>query len=378
MDWWKQRLVDASALVALLGLAFVVGGVVLWYLEVAPAAESVHAVLYTLVTHVLFGAIVLVLGIDIERSELNPEERFSVLAWCYGGFTLMVALSVWGHLGSILDGTLTVAFASDFVMFASLGGAFGVVTGINWGRATRNRHLAEQNKDHRDTLALLTRLVSHDIRNDMAIIYGYTDILTEQVDEEGRHFVEVIQSRIDDTVRLLEDTSTLVKSIDEERTFEPIDLSTILEQEVATIRENHPRVTVDAEIPPDLTVNADSLLQQLFSNLLQNAVFHNGPEDLVIDVTAQQIDHTSEVVISDNGTGVPPELRERCFELGEQGEGSEGDGIGLYLVSRLADIYGGAVTLEESSTGGARFRVSLPTASHDESDGPLADRAVPA
>lgn len=358
---WKYRIVNASVIVALLGLVFVIGGVAFWYLELVQTADSAQHALFELVVHVLFGGIILILGIHIERSELLPEERFAVMVWCYGGFTLMFALSVWGHIDSILGGELTTAFASDFVVFTSLGGAFGVIAGVNWGRATKNKILAEENEEQRETLALLTRLVSHDIRNDMAIIEGYADLLTEHVDEEGASHVETIQGRIDETVQLLEDASALVKSIDEDREFERINLSNVLDQQVTTIAEDHPNVDLDIEIPTGIVIDADSLIHQLFSNLLQNAVFHNNPENLTIHVTAEEVDDSVEITISDNGTGIPPGVRESCFELGEQGPESNGDGIGLYLVSRLADIYGGSVELDESPSGGARFSVSLPT-----------------
>lgn len=360
MDGWRRRLVDASAFVALLGLVFVVAGVALWYLELVRVTDSIHRALFELVMHVLFGGVILVLGIHIERSELQPEEQFAVLVWCYGGFTLMFVLSVWGHLGSILDGRLTVTFASDFVVFTSLGGAFGVVSGINWGRASRNRALAERNEEQSETLALLTRLVSHDIRNDMAIIKGNAEILTKYVDDEATSRVELIQERIDETVQLLEDASTLVKSLDKEREFERINLSTVLQEEVATIAADHPDVDLETEIPAGITVEADDLVRQLFSNLLQNAVFHNDAADLTVRVSAERTDDRVDVTVSDDGRGIPAELRERCFELGEQGPDSGGDGIGLYLVSRLADVYEGSVELAESPAGGARFRVSLP------------------
>lgn len=313
----------------------------LWYVELAPAAETLHRALFDLVLHVLFGGVILALGVHIERSELLPEERFAVIAWCYGGFTLMFALSVWGHFGAILDGDLTVSFASDFVVFTSLGGAFGVISGINWGRATRNGLLAERNEEQRETLALLTKLLSHDIRNDMSIVDGYADILTEYTDEEGRFYVEGIRDRIDETDQLLADANALVKSLDEEREFERIDLSNVLEREVTTLAESYPNVDLETDIPAGITVEADSLIHQLFSNLLQNAVFHNDVEGLTIRVTAARSGDTTEVSVSDDGKGISPEVREMCFELGKQGPESEGDGIGLYLVSRLADVYGG-------------------------------------
>lgn len=363
MEGWREQVANASVLVALLGLGFVTAGVTLWYTELVAAAESTAELLYLLVMHVLFGGVVLALGLHIEQSQLESEAQFSVIVWCYGGFTLMFALSVWGHLDGILAGQLTVEFASDFVMFSSLGGAFGVIAGVTAGRAEKNRRLAEQTKEQRETLSLLTRLVSHDLRNDLAVISGYTDMIDEHVDEEGEPYVEIIDNRITEAVGLLEDTSTLVKSITDDRELEPVDLSATLTQEVAKIRENHPEVTLETEIADDLTVTADSLLAQLFGNLLSNAVFHNDPESLTIWVTATTDEEMTEVVVSDSGTGIDPEFRERCFKLGEQSPDSNGDGIGLYLVSRLAKIYNGSVDLDESDAGGARFTVTIPRAS---------------
>jgi signal transduction histidine kinase len=361
MDGWRHRLVDGSVLVALLGLIFVIGGVGLWYLELVPRADSLHAVLFDLVMHVLFGGVILALGVHIERSELAPRERFSVIIWCYGGFTLMFALSVLGHLGSILNGVLTLAFVSDFFVFASLGGAFGSIAGVNRGRAIRNETLAEENREQSETLAMLTRLLSHDIRNDLAVILSYTELLTEHVDEEGQSHIEVVQNRVGDTVRLLKDASTLVKSLDDEKEFEIIDLSAVLDKQVKEIREDHSDVEIESEIPSGITIEADSLVHQLFSNLLQNAVFHNDNEDLTINVTAEQNGDSVDVTVSDNGKGIPPEMSETCFELGKKGTGSEGDGIGLDLVSRLPDIYFGSFEADDSPIGAVRLLSSPPT-----------------
>jgi signal transduction histidine kinase len=360
MEGWRRRLIDASALVALLGLVYVVGGVTLWVTELAPESETAHRALYQLVVQVLFGGVILALGVHVERSELRPEERFSVLVWCYGGFTPMFLLSAWGHLGAIIEGAYTVAFVSDFVVFTSLGGAFGVIVGLNRGRATKNRLLAERNEDQRETLALLTRLVSHDIRNDMAIGKGYAEIVAEHVAEEDDYAVEVIQTRVENTIELLEDASTLVKTLDEDREFEPIDLSRVLRKEVRSLQESHPTVEVATDVEPAITVRADRLLQQVFSNLLGNAVAHNDADDLSITVRAWRDGSWATVEIDDDGRGISPEDRERLFELGEEGADSDGDGIGLYLVSRLAEIYGGDGDVEESPAVGARFRVRLP------------------
>jgi two-component system OmpR family sensor kinase len=360
MEGWKQRLIDGSVIVAFLGLAFVLGGVTLWFLELRPAADAVNTALFDLIMHVLFGGVILVLGVHIERSRFPPKERFEVIAWCYGGFALMVILSVLGHLDAILNGTLTPAFVSDFVVFSSLGGAFGIIAGLNSRRAIRNETLAERNKEQSETLALLTRVMSHDIRNSMTIIRSYTGRLNEQVTGEAQSDIDSIQERSDETVRLLEDISALVESLETEKEFERIDLSAVLNEEVATIRSEYPDVDVQTDIQPAIHVEADQIIHQLFANLLQNAVVHNEEDDLRIDVQLTRVEDDIVVTISDNGHGIEPEMRETLFELGEQGQESDGDGMGLYLVSRLANSYGGAVEVGESPDGGARFRIELP------------------
>lgn len=362
MGGYSGNRIDGSELVAALGLVFVVAGVTLWSQSVLPNTNAIQAVLYELVVHVLFGGIILVLGVHIERSELAHEERFTVMVWCFSGFLFFLALAVWSELGALLSGEFSAAFVSQVVQLGSMGGAFGVIAGVNHGRSERNRRLAERNDDQRETLVLLTRLLRHDIRNDMMAINGHADIVAEHVDPEGESSLEIIQRRSDAIVRLLRDTDTLVETLGAEREFERVDLSTVLDDELASIADSHPDVAIDADVPNGLWVVADGLVHQLFSNLLGNAVAHNDTEELTVRVEAERNGDTVETIVADSGSGIPETYREEFFELGEQGEGSDGDGLGLYLVSRLADVYGGEVTLDDAPEGGARFRVELPAA----------------
>ncbi|MFW6152774.1 MAG: sensor histidine kinase [Halobacteriota archaeon] len=361
------RAIDGSELVALLGLVFVVSGVLLWWHEILPLTDAIYESLYELVMHVLFGGVILALGLHLERSELPRAERREVMIWCFAGFLFLFGLVIWASIESLADASVTLAFASDVVTFGSLGGAFGAIAGVNAGRAERNALLAAENEEQRETLVLLTRLLRHDIRNDMAIITGHAEVLGEHVKPEGRDSLTIIQERSNTIGRLLRDTDTLVKTLGEEREYTDIDLSSVIEEELARIRTNHPAVEVRATMPDELVVTADGLIHQLFSNLLQNAVFHNDEHDLRLEVLANRTDReTIEISVRDNGDGIDEELRETCFELGERGPGSDGDGIGLYLVSRLASVYGGTIELLDSPEGGAQFDITLPAATITE------------
>lgn len=75
-------------------------------------------------------------------------------------------------------------------------------------------------------------------------------------------------------------------------------------------------------------------------------------------------------MISDNGSGIDPGIRDTCFELGEHGPHSDGEGIGLYLVSPLAYLYDGAIELEKSPSGGAQFDIRFPVSGSVAADTP--------
>lgn len=369
MDRYRHRGSGGSELVAALGLVFVLGGVVLWWESLLPASGSVQGALHELVMHVLFGGVILALGVHLERSDLDPADRFAVMAWCFSGFVFLLALAVWGHAEALVAGGVTLAFVSDVLVLGSMGGAFGVIAGVNHGRATRNARLADRVEDQRETLVLLTRLLRHDIRNDMNVILGNAERLSAALCDRDLDPLDVIRHRSEAIVRLLSDTDALVETLDGPREFERTDLSRVLRAEVAGVADSNPEVRFRTEIPHGLTVIADGLVHQLFSNLLENAVAHNDPEGLTVRVEAVDRGDAVEVVVADDGVGIPAELREDCFELGEQGTDSSGDGLGLYLVSRLADVYGGGVELGESDGGGARFQVTLPAATAAASGG---------
>lgn len=363
LESFERVSLDGSVLVAALGLVFVLSGVAFWSQSLLPAADTIPAALYELVMHVLFGTVILLLGIHIERSELVPEERREVILWCFSAFLFFFWLAVWSELDAVLSARLTRELVSNVVVFGSIGGAFGTIIGVNRGRATRNEILAERTEEQRETLELLTRLLRHDIRNDMQAINGHAEFLKEEeISEDGESSLSVIQQRSDAILRLLEDTSTLLETLGSDRELRPIVVRRIVDQEVTSIRDSHPDVTVETDIPDDVRVVADGLLHQLFLNLLSNAVEHNEPEGLEIRVEARVREETVDITVSDNGTGIPDEVKERCFDLGERGPGSSGDGLGLYLVSRLADVYGGSVSVGDAEGGGARFDIRLPTA----------------
>jgi two-component system, OmpR family, sensor kinase len=105
-------------------------------------------------------------------------------------------------------------------------------------------------------------------------------------------------------------------------------------------------------------------LHRLTINLLENALRHTPPGTEILVSTATRPDGQVELVVQDNGPGVPPELAPTLFERFVRGVGDRGSsfGLGLAIVRAVAESHGGSVSLEAVAPHGARFVVRLPVA----------------
>lgn len=110
----------------------------------------------------------------------------------------------------------------------------------------------------------------------------------------------------------------------------PVNLSTVLENELDEVRSAYTTavVTVEGTVPP-VEVLASDMLGSVFRNLLKNAIQHNDEDVPRVRVAATMADDTVRVRIADNGPGVPDDRKDKVFGKGNRGLESQGTGIGL-------------------------------------------------
>jgi two-component system, OmpR family, phosphate regulon sensor histidine kinase PhoR len=116
------------------------------------------------------------------------------------------------------------------------------------------------------------------------------------------------------------------------------------------------------EVPDDLVVYADaSLLRRVFQNLIANGIKYTPRGAVAIGARELGAAGSVECWVSDNGAGIPEELRESIFDKGETDpEAAGGTGLGLAIVKMFTEAHGGAVTVESKEGIGSTFRFSLP------------------
>jgi len=238
-----------------------------------------------------------------------------------------------------------------------------------WGlvdeEAGRSSDLREMN-DVKDTLL---HAVSHDLKGPLAGILGAMQTIRRDDElhltaDEREALYEVIEHSGRKMNRLIDDLLDLDR-IDRGKVHpqrRPTDVGELARRVVADTAQldDHPvRVRADAvmvEVDP-------SKVERVIENLLVNAARYTPPGTAVlVQVTARP--DGVDLVVEDDGPGIPDELKDVLFEPFRQGEDSSGRGmgIGLSLVQRFAELHGGSARIEDAATGGARFVIELPGA----------------
>jgi signal transduction histidine kinase len=225
----------------------------------------------------------------------------------------------------------------------------------------RDDLLAQQARVERlSTFGQLVGSIGHDLRNPLGVIETSLYILRGRVGEDVRSVKHL--DRIGEQLGIANGIITNLLDMIRNRPLakERVALGEVLAGAASAVK--HPdgvRVTVDGAeaLPP---VDGDPVqLRQVFVNLLENAVYAASPEGRVT-VNARAGDGGGvEVDVEDSGPGVDPVTRRRLFEPLITTK-SNGNGLGLALVKRIAERHGGSVSYSDRAEGGARFTIRLP------------------
>ena len=215
---------------------------------------------------------------------------------------------------------------------------------------------------------------SHELRTPLTSILANLELLEEELTMDGgpgdrEAAAEIAGSALRSSQRmrrLVGDLLLLARAdAGREAPRRPVDLSHIVRdaaREAQPLASGHV-VTLDlppAGESPAVQGSADDL-HRLVLNLIENAFLHTPPGTPVV-VSVRHSGVNLVIEVADRGPGVPADLRGRVFErfTRKGGETASGSGLGLSIVSAVADSHGGTVEVRDAEGGGAVFAVTLP------------------
>ncbi len=213
--------------------------------------------------------------------------------------------------------------------------------------------------------------MSHDMRNPLTSIIGYTEVMdrTLHVDERFTIYLDRIRMAAD---RMLEMVTQLLRTVDaeiyEQLEWKPCALQPIMSKVVddvegmALSKSISVRMEVDGD-PYEILADANRLYHAIL-NLVENAVKYSPPESSVT-VAAKFAAEGAVIDIADEGPGIPEDDLPRIFEKYYRGRASsseKGTGLGLAVVRTIIEAHGGKVSARNRPRGGAQFTINLPLA----------------
>lgn len=231
--------------------------------------------------------------------------------------------------------------------------------------------LAARLGDRRDADRRFLMSVSHDLRTPLTAIRGYAEALADgTLDAEGAggraRAAQVIQAETRRLERLVRDLLDLARLDTREFSLTPVpcDAAAIARDAAEAFRpaarDLGLELAVDAPAPVLADLDPDRL-GQIVANLVENALKYAAGR---IDVELTGRDGGFELVVTDDGPGIPDAELGRVFErlhTARRAPGRPvGTGLGLAIVGELARAMGGTARVEKPSGGGVRFVVTLP------------------
>jgi signal transduction histidine kinase len=273
-----------------------------------------------------------------------------------------------------LIGALDVAGPQSQMPRALLSASADVIAG-----ALQQALLAEQVETQRYQLQTIRRqhdellsLISHDLKNPMASIKGYADLLLRRSartpDDPNRRGLQVISEqivRMNDLLDTLLDVSRIAAArlrLDPR----PADLARVIAQLVASLRDlaGGRELLLDGAESQCPGVFDQKRVRQAIEQVVRNAIVYS-PETRPVELTLGRQGHEAVLAVRDYGIGIPPNESERIFEpffRASNTAGSTGMGMGLYIAQQILARPGGRIWFEAAQGAGSTFFIALPLA----------------
>ncbi|WP_236642327.1 histidine kinase N-terminal 7TM domain-containing protein [Salinigranum halophilum] len=229
------------------------------------------------------------------------------------------------------------------------------------GQLVTLRDVTERRRRER-AVAVLNRVLRHDLRNDVAVIENYVELLRRTPDDEA--YLDGLARRAGEMRELVETVRAVERHLDaDEPARSTFDLVRLVRDRTAAAADAYPNATVETDLPADAWVRALDLVGSAVDNLVENAIEHNETDAprvrVAVERTVVDGDRYVELTVADDGPPIPETDRE--ILVGTDPSLDEASGLGLWLVNWIVTDSGGTVSYEPNEPRGNVVTVRLET-----------------
>lgn len=210
--------------------------------------------------------------------------------------------------------------------------------------------------------------ISHELKTPIASIQGFTKLLAEDnlSKEEKEEYINIILEETDRLSNLSTNMLKLSKLEKQEIVTNKVEyrLDNQIRKAIIMLEEqiNKKNIKISLESKELYIFQDEDLIMEIWINLISNSI-KNSKENGKIKIKVIEEEQKVDVIIQDNGIGIPKEKQEKVFEKFyqiEKSRTSEGSGLGLAIVKRIVDLIKGKIKLESKENEGTKITVSIP------------------
>ncbi|WP_169051743.1 hybrid sensor histidine kinase/response regulator [Halorhabdus amylolytica] len=231
-------------------------------------------------------------------------------------------------------------------------------TGTIVGTVAISRDIT-QRKNRERQLQVLSRVLRHNLRNDLNVITGNAEVLREQTQGTLSDAADRILTTGTEVIDLINTERHIVELLtgNTERTI--MSLTPLLSAAIQTVQASSPEAEIDVHCSIDVKIKAVPILEDAFTELIENGIDHNDSDTPRVTVEVSRDGNAVRIDIRDNGPGIPPKEQAVLTDQVEQSPVVHGTGLGLWLARYSISHAGGSLRFADAARG-THVVVTLP------------------
>ncbi|MCK1976754.1 cell wall metabolism sensor histidine kinase WalK [Jeotgalicoccus huakuii] len=221
--------------------------------------------------------------------------------------------------------------------------------------------------------------VSHELKTPMVMLSGYSEALLDDIvtdPEEVKEMVSIIKDESDRMNKLVNELLVIARMDSDEVLYDIVDqdfkplLDKLRHRFDYELKEKETKLLFDVEDGPIIFPHDADKMNQVLTNLLDNAIRYTKANDTITISAKQNSENHVTIKLSDTGTGIKREnmkhIFDRFYKVDEaRTRGKHGTGLGLYIVKNIIEKHGGEISVESDFGKGTTFIITMPRTRRD-------------
>ena len=314
---------------------------------------------------------VIMIVIAAQQMFINDQD-LGTLLWIMVRATVAATLAAWVLSAPIARDAHRVREAAERIAGGDLKARTGVVRLDELGDAAREfDRMAERLAAVERERNLMLSSISHDLRTPLAALRASVEAIGDGIVADPDAHLKGMERQVGALADLVDDLQLHTRLVSGTLEMRPtrVDLTELADETVETLRPLASRSSVRLEIAADERVAIDgdpARLARVMRNLVENAIRH-APTDTVVCIEVDADADAATILVTDQGEGFPPELRERAFDPFTRGDPARNTrsgtaGLGLAIARDIVVAHRGSIAIVERPGGAVEVRLprSMP------------------